>query len=128
MRKISRIVVHCSATKTGNAAAFRRYHMQVNGWNDIGYHYVILRSGIVEKGRPIEKAGAHCPEANKDSIGICLVGIDQFEAAQFDALKKLYKELTAKFGKLAVSNHHDFASAKRIGKTCPNFDARGILK
>lgn len=79
MKVIKRIVVHHSATETGNAACFRVLHRAVNGWNDVGYHYVIgngtlTGSGEVEDGRKLPFVGAHAKGANEDSIGICLVG------------------------------------------------------
>lgn len=82
MRPIEYLVIHHSLTADGttlDTEAIRRYHVEVNGWNDIGYHYVIERvngtPGIYE-GRPVEQYGAHCKEArmNALSIGVCIVG------------------------------------------------------
>ncbi len=77
--KVKRIVIHHSATATGNAAFFRVLHRMVNNWNDIGYHFVIGNGsfscdGMVEEGRKLPFTGAHARGANEDSIGICLVG------------------------------------------------------
>jgi hypothetical protein len=79
MRKVSRIVVHHSATETGNAGCFRVLHRIVNGWNDIGYHYVIGNGtlsgdGVIEHGRVLPFRGAHAKGGNEDSAGVCLVG------------------------------------------------------
>jgi N-acetylmuramoyl-L-alanine amidase len=90
MRKIDTIVIHCSATEYGNRSLFKRWHKK-RGFDDIGYHFIIKNSyptklswklkmpdfssdGRVEKGRPIEKAGAHVRLHNDYTIGICLVG------------------------------------------------------
>ena len=74
MRKVNKIIVHCSATlveQKVNAAIIRSWHMsKTPPWSDIGYHFVILRDGKVEAGRPIERAGAHVRGHNHDSIGI----------------------------------------------------------
>jgi hypothetical protein len=75
----SMIVVHHSATPSGSARLFRCLHRAVNGWEDIGYHYVIGNGthsgdGEVEPGRPEGVRGAHARGSNHCSIGICLVG------------------------------------------------------
>ncbi len=79
MREINRIIIHHSATDTGSASHFRLLHRFINGWNDIGYHYVIgngsfTTDGATEKGRKLPFSGAHARGANEDSIGVCLVG------------------------------------------------------
>lgn len=90
-KKTDLIVVHHSATTGGSVEAFRRYHVQNNGWADIGYHYVITNGnggpdGALHNGRPIEKVGAHAPGRNERSIAICLVGTDKFTPAQKETL------------------------------------------
>jgi len=100
------IVIHHSATLTGNADLFRCLHRVVNGWEDIGYHFVIGNGtcsddGLVEQGRPLNVMGAHAKDHNHDSIGICLVGNFEEETPspeQMKALGKLLGELLARFG------------------------------
>ena len=73
MRKIDKIIIHCSATKEGidfKAKDIDVWHRN-QGWDGIGYHYVVDLDGTVEKGRNIEKAGAHTVGQNANSIGIC---------------------------------------------------------
>lgn len=76
MRKINQIIVHCSATPEGknfNANDIDRWHKE-RGFDCIGYHYVIDLDGTIEKGRPIEKVGAHVKGHNSNSIGVCYIG------------------------------------------------------
>jgi hypothetical protein len=69
-------------TKDGTVAdweAIRRYHREVNGWSEIGYHYGIERVGkglLLQVGRPESEPGAHTKEMhmNSKSLGICVVG------------------------------------------------------
>lgn len=73
------IVIHHSATTSGNVDVFREYHVKTLGWTDIGYHYVLTNGdggpdGEVQEGRNILFTGAHAPGRNNDSVGICLVG------------------------------------------------------
>jgi len=77
--EVNSLIIHHSATTTGNARVFRAMHRAVNGWVDIGYHFVIGNGtlsldGEIEPGRPVWAVGAHAREHNSDSIGICLVG------------------------------------------------------
>ncbi|MHB0998236.1 MAG: N-acetylmuramoyl-L-alanine amidase [Armatimonadota bacterium] len=82
------IVVHCSASTWGNAAAVRDWHLK-RGWDDIGYHAVILNGfrtsnsdynevldGKIEPGRKDNVMGAHCKadDMNGHSLGVCLIG------------------------------------------------------
>ena len=75
--KPRRITIHCSGTKSGTTEAIRRYHVNHNGWRDIGYHFVLERSGrIVHVGRPLTLNGAHVKSHNTGNIGICWIGGD----------------------------------------------------
>ena len=129
MRSIDKIIVHCSATREGQHVTvqqIRQWHLQRN-FADIGYHYVIYLDGTVHKGRPLEKAGAHCKGYNAHSIGICYVGgldrqgkpKDTRTAAQKAALLSLIRELRQRFPRATVHGHREFAN-----KACPCFDAK----
>ena len=129
MRKITDIIIHCSATKEGKSftvADIDRWHRQ-RGFAQIGYHYVIYLDGSVHKGRPIELIGAHCQGHNAHSIGICYIGglatdnktpKDTRTEAQKQAMLNLLKELRAKFPTATIRGHRDFAA-----KACPSFNA-----
>ena len=129
MRSIDKIIVHCSATREGHHVTvqqIRQWHLQRN-FADIGYHYVIYLDGTFHKGRPLEKAGAHCKGYNAHSIGICYVGgldrqgkpKDTRTAAQKAALLSLIRELRQRFPRATVHGHREFAN-----KACPCFDAK----
>lgn len=104
--KVNSLVIHHSATATGNAGVFRALHRAVNGWVDIGYHFVIGNGtlsldGEIEPGRPVWAVGAHAREHNSDSIGICLVGnfsktspTRKQIASLKDLLRKLLKDFS----------------------------------
>lgn len=128
MRKIEKIIIHCSATPEGRevtVADIDRWHRQ-RGFNGIGYHYVIYSDGTVHQGRPLEMAGAHCLGQNARSIGVCYVGgltadssaaADTRTPAQKESLRKLVEELKTRFKGVTIHGHREFAA-----KACPCFD------
>lgn len=135
MRNINKIIVHCSATPEGKdvkTETIRGWHIKGNGWNDIGYHYVIELDGSVHKGRDESKVGAHCQGYNSNSIGICYVGgvakdgktpKDTRTEKQKESLLALLKELKAKYPRATIHGHREFAA-----KACPSFDAKSEYK
>ena len=123
MRKISKHIVHCSASTHGDVGEIRRWHV-ARGWRDVGYHFVILPDGEIEVGRMLTEVGAHCEGHNADSVGTCLVGNTSFTPMQFAALRRLHAALVGMFPDLQVFGHRDF----NPHKTCPNFDVQAMLR
>ena len=129
MRELNKIILHCSATEEGkdiNADTIRRWHMDGNGWSDIGYHYVIKVDGTLEQGRRVDKQGAHVKGHNADSIGICYVGglrngeaADTMTEAQEITLINLVNALRLIFGYMPISGHNEYSS-----KACPSFNVQ----
>lgn len=133
MREIALIVVHCSASDDGadiGRDEIKAMHL-ARGFSDIGYHYVIRRSGVIEVGRLENVVGAHAEGHNFNSIGVCLVGgveaDDKLRAefnytrSQMRALEGLLIDLTARFPKAEVLGHKDLPN---VAKACPCFDVR----
>ena len=137
MRKIDSLVIHCSDSPWGDAAVIRDWHKQ-RGWRDIGYHAVILNgfrwnstgyqavaNGLIEPGRDHGTQGAHVKGHNRATLGVCLIGVDDFTPAQFDALWRIVGTWRALYGVplSGVYGHRELDS----GKTCPNFDVQDWL-
>ena len=130
MREIKKIIIHCSATSLGvTPKEIRDYHVNVLGWSDVGYHFLITPDGEIHNGRPLNQVGSHCKGHNFDSVGICLIG-GKYE---FDFTWKQFRSLSSLVFDLIITNHlsyddvyshHDFNS----DKACPRFNARLILK
>ena len=130
-RKITDIIIHCSATPRGKdytVEDIRRWH-KAQGWSDIGYHYVVYRNGHVEPGRDVDLIGAHCEGHNAHSIGICYIGgmdsgnkhpDDTRTLAQKAGLLKILEELHRLYPKAKIVSHRDYDTH---GKKCPSFDA-----
>ena len=115
------------------AEEIRKWHTDPpRNWSDIGYHYVIRRDGSVEKGRPINIAGAHAKGHNSHSIGICMVGgkarlgkqAFNFSIVQMNALSHLVNNLQKEFHLIPsdVIGHNEVSA-----KDCPCFDVRAWI-
>lgn len=143
MRRITLIIIHCSATRCNCRYTFgqcRRDHISHNGWKDIGYHYYVETDGSVHRGRAEDVAGAHCRNHNAHSIGICYEGgldasghaADTRTAAQRRALLALVADLHCRYPRAIVLGHRDLSpdldgngliTPNEYIKQCPCFDA-----
>lgn len=69
--------------------AIQSYHVLGNGWNDIGYNFLVDRFGQVFEGRGggVERnvIGAHAAGFNTGSVGIAVIGSYQNAAASPEA-------------------------------------------
>ena len=130
MRRITLIVIHCSAVKPdqqSSAAQIDSWHRQRGFHLGIGYHYVIRRDGTLEMGRPEYMVGAHCKNHNQHSIGVCYEGgldirgdpADTRTPQQRETLRQLINELRERYPKAIVVGHHNLNPLK----ACPCFDA-----
>ena len=150
MRKITLLIIHCSATPEGKDYTVEdidRWH-KARGWKGIGYHYVIYRDGSVHAGRPEADVGAHCQNHNQHSLGICYIGglrytntsnssnkgtlvpADTRTPAQKTALMQLLKRLKQKYSDASSNQDRSGESLPLIlghnvfaNKACPCFDA-----
>ena len=150
MNKIDSIIIHCSATRTGQDLRTKdidRIHRQ-RGFSQIGYNFVIDLDGTVENGRPLSIDGAHCNTKgfsgvsyNKHSIGICYIGgldtnghpADTRTEAQKNSLRDLVAKLCKEYDIIELLGHRDTSPdlngngevepAEYI-KACPCFDVR----
>lgn len=99
-RHVNLIVMHCSATPSGQwlrgargTRGFVPAVQVIDEWHRargfqrtlksreqrpelqaVGYHYVVDVDGVVEQGRAVREVGAHVQGFNAASVGICLVG------------------------------------------------------
>lgn len=130
MRKIDKIIVHCTATRIcATPEKIVQYHVMNLCWHDCGYHFLIRHDGEVVPMRPVEKVGAHCKGHNEDSIGIALIGGKysfDFSLEQLISLVSLLKTLCRKYSisKNEIYNHYDFNK----DKACPRFNIQNLIK
>lgn len=116
------ILVHHSASDHGDAFEINRWHLD-KGWSGIGYHYVILKDGTIQRGRPEYAVGAQCyGQRNYDSIAICLIGNFEKYAPTKEQMKSLIwliKDIRGRYGELPVQRHSDHQSTACPGRLFP---------
>ena len=111
-RAWSAIIIHHSATTQGNATIIDKWHRENNGWNGVGYDFVI-GNGTDSGDGEVEPTyrwrgqltGAHCGGtpgnwANEEGIGICLIGDFDHSAPtsrQMESLAKLVRFLQQRY-------------------------------
>ena len=159
MRPINLIVIHCSASPNGDSLfrgspgtpGFQTPLTAINAWHKargfkrdpaaakrfnptldaIGYHYVIYRNGAIASGRDETEIGAHVTGFNQKSLGICLVGTDQFRPAQWASLRDLINALKKRYPEARIVGHRDLSPDQNKNgivecfewlKVCPGFD------
>lgn len=120
-KNIRLLVVHCSDSEDSQELTALDIHkMHLNfGWDGIGYHKIINRSGKVENGRPEYWIGAHVKGKNEISLGVCLIGRNKFTQKQYLSLEKILKRWKSLYPKAEIVGHRDTGDTP---KTCPNFD------
>ena len=126
-KKISLLVVHCSDTENNlnfTATDIHKMHLGF-GWDGIGYHKIINRSGKVENGRPEYWVGAHVKGKNSISLGVCLIGRRKFTKKQFISLERVLRKWKLVYPKAKIVGHRDTGNTS---KTCPNFDVKAWVK
>lgn len=117
---VAYVVIHhgasaaCSTQSscTSMVKSYQDQHMDVNGWSDIGYNFIVGGDGNVYEGRGWTKQGAHAPGYNAQSIGICFIGtftsmlsflfstLDLFDCAFFSDAIRI--SLIILFGRLTL--------------------------
>ncbi len=136
MRKIDKIIVHCTAGNQRNTAAdVVRFHTSPkpkgNGWKTPGYHYIIEADGTVVNTVAEERVSNGVAGHNAHAINVCYTGgvdlnrpgcppTDNRTEAQRKALRSLLEELKRRYPQAGIYGHRDFNPAK----ACPSFDAR----
>ncbi len=124
-RRITRIVVHCSAARPlaaskQTAADIDAMHRRDRGWRKIGYHWFVRVDGTKEKGRDESEIGAGVFGFNANSIHICYAGglnpagkaEDTRTHAQRIALAEIIADAKRRHAKARVMGHRDLSPDK----------------
>ena len=125
LNKPDKVILHCAATDDSveskvSVDEVRRWHVQDNGWLDIGYHWYQTRDGIWHAGRSEEMTGAHSGAVgNLNSLGLCYEGTWLPTEKQIEGLWSMYCSLQSRYG---INYENWFAHYQyKKSKTCPGF-------
>ncbi|MDP2673257.1 MAG: peptidoglycan recognition family protein [Nanoarchaeota archaeon] len=119
LKEVKFIAVHHSQRSIDSLKRIKNLHIKINGWEDIGYHYLIDKKGRLQKGRSKKFIGAHVFGHNKNSLGICLIGNFDKEKPTKKQIQTLIKFLKDKIKKhkIPIKNilgHREFWDATNI--------------
>lgn len=122
--KTDAIVIHHVGIPDGDtsAASIHQAHLN-NGWAGIGYHYVIRKNGVIERGRPLATVGAHAYGENYHTIGINVTGNFEREVPTYAQMKSLTELVTSlcriykiEPGVTTIVGHRDYNSTDCPGR------------
>lgn len=127
-RKVDTIVVHCSFSPQGrrdDAHTIDKWHKERWG-SGIGYHYVVLEDGTIQKGRWADYIGSHAKGHNNGSLAICRIGgmgkdgaaIQDATNEQINSIRKLSK-LLCKMYDLPYTSIRGHTELPGVNKSCP---------
>ncbi|MFB6906837.1 peptidoglycan-binding protein [Streptomyces bacillaris] len=115
-------VVHYSAGPSSQTVRqIQNYHMDSNGWSDIGYNFLVDTAGRIYEGRGWNNEGAHTSGYNRSHIAVCFIGRDgdATKAAKV-SIRSLYEKANTVFGRTLSKTYHS-----ALGSTsCPGNDLR----
>lgn len=126
-RRIDEVVVHHTWSPAAGdyrgiatVQGVRRYHTDVRGWSDNGYHVMIGSDGAIFLCRPMGRQGAHVAGRNAHTIGVSFIAnFDRDDPSRYGGLSAghgVVAALLERFGLSAeaIRFHREFAN-----KTCP---------
>lgn len=140
-REVAGMIVHWTANFLDQNVGSEWVHdvHRNNGWEGIGYHIVIRRDGTIQRGRPMNRSGAHAVNFNTNFLGVSFVAgynVTSREATrpywrynssasitnlQWQAYDGMMRTFYRVFPYGQVNGHY----IERSGKEDPGFDVAG---
>ncbi|WP_431784298.1 peptidoglycan recognition protein family protein [Streptomyces chumphonensis] len=116
--------VHYSAGPTTQTPRqIQNYHMDANGWSDIGYNFLVDAGGRAYEGRGWLTVGAHASGHNTSHVGVCFIGRDgDATAAAKSTIRALYRKANELSGKTLTPTYHGGLPGNST--SCPGADLR----
>lgn len=122
------VTVHYSFGPTSQTPRqIQDFHVDSNGWADIGYNLLVDAAGNAYEGRGWLTVGAHAAGHNTHAIGICFIGRDgDATPAAKRTIRALYEEASRRAGRRLAMTHHSGLSGQST--SCPGDDLRAWVR
>ncbi|KAI3387257.1 hypothetical protein SNEBB_002689 [Seison nebaliae] len=106
------------------------YHMNIHGWNDIGYNFVIGEDAKVYEGRGYGIWGAHATSFDSKSLGIAIVGDYTDRLPNKETLKRLKDFLECSVKKVHLLPTYKLQGHRDNGQIteCPGYTLYNELR
>lgn len=127
-RHVERVFLHCSASEIDLegltlVAEIRKWH-RARKFSDVGYHWLIDKTGRRLPGRHIENVPAAQKGHNRGTIAIMIHGLTDFPQVMLDECKALCEEINEAYkGRISFHGHCEVSP-----KTCPVIDYKSLLE
>ncbi|XP_071507725.1 peptidoglycan-recognition protein SC2-like [Diadema antillarum] len=106
----------------------QNYHMDSNGWWDIGYNFLIGGDGNVYEGRGWYYKGSHASSYNGYALGISMIGDFDSTAPSSLMMETLYQFLDCAVSKeMLTPGYTLFGHRQAVSTTCPGNSLYYIL-
>lgn len=122
----SLVIHHSGNAGEKDPTGIERRHCLEQGYDDVGYHYLIHPSGKIFEGRAIIYKGAHVNLKNTGKIGLLMMGDydeqwwdddDTLTRPLLETLESLLVTLTSYFPTKYLGGHKEFLRGQKY--TCP---------
>ncbi|TRY68830.1 hypothetical protein TCAL_15127 [Tigriopus californicus] len=98
----------------------QNYHMDSNGWSDIGYSFLVGGDGNVYEGRGWNKIGAHTQGYNSVGYGTCFIGSFMTKNPTQEAMDVYQQLASCAVGLGKVQSNYEMFGHRQAGSTdCP---------
>lgn len=125
------IVIHHTGNPTDDDLSAEEIHTShlAQGWAGIGYHFVIRKNGMIERGRPECAVGSHAYGENSHTIGIHVCGnfeIGTPTGSQIERLALLIANLCEDWG-IPTDRDHIVGHRELMPTACPGTNLFAVI-
>ncbi|MGH7144753.1 MAG: N-acetylmuramoyl-L-alanine amidase [Planctomycetota bacterium] len=98
---------------------FRRHHLAAFHAGDIGYHYIIDRTGTLWIGRELKYQGAHVKDHNEGNIGVMVMGDFEQQDPTRAQIEKVQAVMPALMKRYNIVMPHVYTHRELMPTLCP---------